>query len=450
MTLRSCQAIILAAGQGTRMKSQKPKVLHQIAGLPMVCHVAQTASHAGGDLVTLIVGPQMESVRDEVAKLGLDVHAYEQTERLGTAHAVLAARQDLVDAKDDVIVLFGDTPLVRPETIVAMRKELANGADVVVLGFRTDEPGPYGRLLEQDGKLLAIREAKDASAEELEVNFCNGGIMGFAGKSLLSLLKSINNNNAQSEYYLTDAVEIANERGLTVCAIEADEEELQGINNREHLAKVEASFQIRARQDAMLEGTTLIAPETVFFSHDTNLGKDVIIEHNVVFGPGVTVADNATIRAFSHLEGANVALGCIVGPYARLRPGTKLHQNAKIGNFVETKKAVIEEGAKVNHLSYIGDAQVGANANIGAGTITCNYDGFDKFKTEIGAGAFIGSNSALVAPVTIGEGAIVGAGSVISKHAPSNSLTVSRARQRAIEGWASEFRSQKHKAKNKA
>jgi len=249
---------------------------------------------------------------------------------------------------------------------------------------------------------------------------------------------------------LTDAVEIANERGLTVCAIEADEEELQGINNREHLAKVEASFQIRARQDAMLEGTTLIAPETVFFSHDTNLGKDVIIEHNVVFGPGVTVADNATIRAFSHLEGANVALGCIVGPYARLRPGTKLHQNAKIGNFVETKKAVIEEGAKVNHLSYIGDAQVGANANIGAGTITCNYDGFDKFKTEIGAGAFIGSNSALVAPVTIGEGAIVGAGSVISKHAPSNSLTVSRARQRAIEGWASEFRSQKHKAKNKA
>ena len=444
MAERRCQAVILAAGQGTRMKSSKPKVLHEVAGLSMVGHVTKVARDAGVELVSVVVGPDMEAVHKAAEKVHPAVHAHVQTERLGTGHAVLAAKEDLLAGCDDVIILFGDTPLLRAETILAMRAKLAQGNDVVVLGFRTQEPGPYGRLLEADGKLVAIREAKDCSAEELEVCFCNGGIMGFSGKSILSLLESIESNNVQGEYYLTDAVEIANARGLAVTAIEAPEAELQGVNNRAHLAKVEATFQATARQKAMEEGATLLAPDTVFFSFDTKLGKDVVIEQNVVFAPGVSIADNAHIRAFSHLEGASVAEGCVVGPYARLRPGTELEANVKIGNFVETKKAKIEQGAKVNHLSYIGDARVGSKANIGAGTITCNYDGFNKFHTDIGVGAFIGSNTALVAPAKIGDGAIVGAGSVITSPVNADALAVTRAKAFVKDGWAASFR-----AKNK-
>ena len=446
MTSRTCQAIILAAGQGTRMKSSKPKVLHAVAGLPMVGHVVKTAANAGTDLVSLVVGPDMQAVQSEAEKVHPAVNAFTQTDRLGTAHAALAAKDDLADAKDDVIILYGDTPLLRAETITRMRVELAKGFAVVVLGFRSDQPDPYGRLLEDDdGKLVAIREAKDCTEEEFKVNFCNGGIMGFAGQHVVELLTSIDNNNAQGEYYLPDAVEKAIARGLTVTAIEVDEEELQGVNNRQHLAWVESAFQERARSNAMTEGVTLIAPETVFFSHDTSLGKDVIVEPNVVFGPNVTIDDNVEIRAFSHLEGAQVASGSIVGPYARLRPGTDLRANAKVGNFVEIKKAVVEEGAKVNHLSYIGDARVGSKANIGAGTITCNYDGFNKFKTDIGAGAFIGSNSALVAPVEIGDGAIVAAGSTITRAVPSDSLVLTRAETSIRESWAARFRALKKK-----
>lgn len=445
MTRRSCQAIILAAGQGTRMKSAKPKVLHEVAGLSMVGHVTRAARDAGVDLISLVIGPDMEAVHKELSAIHPAVNAHVQTERLGTAHAVLAARADLIDPKDDVLVLFGDTPLLESDTITAMRERIAEGNDVVVLGFHSDQPDPYGRLLETDGKLVAIREGKDCTPEEFAVTFCNGGIMGFNGAHLLALLESIDSNNAQGEFYLTDVVEKANAAGLKVLAIEADEAELQGINTRAHLARVEETFQAKARAKAMADGATLIAPQTVWFAYDTKLGRDVVIEQNVVFAPGVEIADGATIRAFSYLESASVASGCVVGPYARLRPGTTLEEGAKVGNFVEIKKATVEKGAKVNHLSYIGDARVGAKANIGAGTITCNYDGFNKFRTDIGAGAFIGSNTALVAPVTIGDGASIGAGSVITKSVNADDLALTRAKATVIPGWAAAFRKKKQK-----
>ncbi|WP_319531884.1 bifunctional UDP-N-acetylglucosamine diphosphorylase/glucosamine-1-phosphate N-acetyltransferase GlmU [uncultured Cohaesibacter sp.] len=443
MTRRTCQAIILAAGQGTRMKSDKPKVLHEVAGLSMVGHVTKAASKSGVDLISVVVGPDMDAVHREANNAHPTVNAHVQTERLGTAHAVLAARPDLIEAKDDVLVLFGDTPLLTSETLLSVREKLAKSNDVVVLGFRPAVPDPYGRLIEKNGKLVAIREAKDCTSEELAITFCNGGIMGFSGKHVLELLDAIEDTNAQKEFYLTDAVEKANEKGLMVTALEADEEELQGVNTRQHLANVEASFQVRARLEAMANGATLIAPETVFFSYDTKLGKDVVIEPNVIFAPGVTIADNVTIRAFSHLESATVAEGCVIGPYARLRPGTELEKGAKIGNFVELKKTRVEKGAKVNHLSYIGDARVGEKANIGAGTITCNYDGFDKFKTDIGKGAFIGSNTALVAPATIGDGAFIGAGSVITGPVAADDLAFTRAPVIVKSGWAASFRAKK-------
>lgn len=445
MTHRTCQAIILAAGHGTRMKSKTPKVLHKIAGLSMVGHVARAAQKADVDQVALIVGPDMEPVLQSARQMHPSVVACEQTERLGTAHAVLAAREELKDAKDDVIVLFGDTPLLRAETISAMREKLAEGFDVVVLGFRTDTPAPYGRLLESEGNLVAIREAKDCSPEEFKINFCNGGIMGFSSAHLLDLLEGIENNNSQGEYYLTDAVELANAQGLKVTAIEAAESELQGVNSRAHLAKVEATFQQRAREEAMNNGVTLTAPETVFLSYDTKLGQDITIEPNVFFAPGVTVGDNVTILANCYFEGAEIGEGCAIGPYARLRPGTILEAKAKVGNFVEIKKSLVEEGAKVNHLTYIGDARIGAKANIGAGTITCNYDGFNKFKTDIGKGAFIGSNTSLVAPATIGDGAIIGAGSVITDPVNADDLAFTRARPIVKAGWAAKFRYKKTK-----
>ncbi|SNY93319.1 bifunctional UDP-N-acetylglucosamine pyrophosphorylase / Glucosamine-1-phosphate N-acetyltransferase [Cohaesibacter sp. ES.047] len=448
MTRRTCQAIIVAAGQGTRMKSDQPKVLHQIAGLSMIGHVTKAASEAGVDLISVVVGPDMEAVQRAATAIHPAVNAHIQTDRLGTAHAVLAARADLIDPKDDVLVLFGDTPLLTSDTLKSVRDSIAEGHDVVVLGFRSDVPDPYGRLIEQDGKLVAIREAKDCTPEEFAISFCNAGIMGFSGKHVLELLDAIDDDNAQKEYYLTDAVEKALAKGLGATAVEADEDELQGVNNRQHLANVEAAFQRRARDAAMTAGATLVAPETVYFAYDTKLGRDVLIEPNVIFAPGVTIADHVTIRAFSYVESTKVADGCVIGPYARLRPGTVLEEGAKVGNFVEIKKARIEKGAKVNHLSYIGDARVGEKANIGAGTITCNYDGFDKFKTDIGKGAFIGSNTALVAPATIGDGAIIGAGSTITDPVEADDLAFTRARPTVKSGWAASFR-QKKAAKKK-
>ncbi|KQU69822.1 bifunctional N-acetylglucosamine-1-phosphate uridyltransferase/glucosamine-1-phosphate acetyltransferase [Aminobacter sp. DSM 101952] len=440
MTSRTCLSIILAAGEGTRMKSTMPKVLHQIAGLAMVAHVARTAEAAGADGVALVVGHGGDQVKAAAERFAPGAEVFVQTERLGTAHAVLAARQAIASGHDDVLVMFGDTPLVEAESLALARQKLADGAAVVVIGFRPPNPAGYGRLIEKDGRLVAIREDKDCTDEERKIGFCNAGLMAVAGKHALDLLDKVGNANAKGEYYLTDIVEIADRAGLTVMATEASFESVLGINNRAELAEAEAIWQKRRRRRAMLEGATLIAPETVHFSHDTEIGADVLVEPNVWFGPGVKIADGATIHAFSHLEGTNVGPRAEVGPFARLRPGADLHEKAKVGNFCEVKKATVEKGAKVNHLTYIGDARVGAGANIGAGTITCNYDGYSKFFTDIGAGAFIGSNSSLVAPIVIGDGAYVASGSVITEEIPADALAFGRARQKTLPGKGKELR----------
>ena len=432
MTARTCLSIILAAGEGTRMKSALPKVLHPIAGLPMVAHVMKAADAAGGGDLALVIGHGADAVRAAVGDLAPGAGIFVQEQRLGTAHAALAAREAIARGYDDVLVMFGDTPLLEATSLADARARLAEGAAVVVMGFRTPNPAGYGRLVEKDGALVAIREDKDASPEEKKIGFCNGGLMAIAGAHALELLDAVGNKNAKGEFYLTDIVEIARAAGLKAVATEVPFESVLGINNKAELAEAEAIWQRRKRSAAMLSGVTLVAPETVFFSHDTEIGSDTIVEPNVFFGPGVTIADNAVIHGFSHLEGAKVAARANVGPYARLRPGADLREKAKVGNFCEVKKAVIDTGAKVNHLSYIGDAFVGPKANIGAGTITCNYDGFNKFVTEIGAGAFVGSNSALVAPVRIGAGAYVASGSVITEDVPDDALAFGRARQKTL------------------
>lgn len=450
MSQRSCLTIILAAGEGTRMKSAMPKVLHEIAGLPMVAHVAKAAIAAGGSDVAIVVGVGGDAVRKAVTPFAPDAETFEQVERLGTAHAVLAARAAIARGYDDVLVMFGDTPLIAPAPLAAARRLVANGNAVAVIGFRTDAPSGYGRLIETDGRLVAIREDKDCSPEERKITFCNGGLMAIDGRHALALLDAVGNANAKGEYYLTDIVEIANAQGLTVSATEADYENVLGINNRAELAEAEAIWQKRARRAAMLSGVTMIAPETVFLAHDTEIGADTVLEPNVVFGPGARIASGVTIHAFSHIEGATVATGANVGPFARLRPGADLQEKAKVGNFCEVKKAVIGPGAKVNHLTYIGDATIGAGANIGAGTITCNYDGYNKHLTQIGAGAFIGSNSALVAPVSIGKDAYVASGSVITENVPDDGLAFGRARQETKPGRAQALRERYAAIKSKA
>lgn len=449
MSQRTCLSIILAAGEGTRMKSAVPKVLHKIAGLPMVAHVVRAAQTAGAGNLALVIGHGADQMRDAAAKFAPKAETFVQEKRLGTAHAVLAARAAIERGHDDILVMFGDTPLIDPGALTVARLKLAEGAAVVVIGFRTDNPTGYGRLIEKGGKLMAIREEKDASAEERAITFCNGGLMAIAGKHALGLLDTVGNANAKGEYYLTDIVEIASQRGLDVVATEATFENALGINNRAELADAEAIWQKRRRQEAMLSGVALIAPETVYFSHDTEIGADTVVEPNVWFGPGVTVEGGATIHAFSHIEGATIASGCEVGPFARLRPGADLKTKAKVGNFCEVKKAVVEKGAKVNHLTYIGDAVIGAGANIGAGTITCNYDGYSKFLTEIGENAFIGSNSSLVAPVSIGNGAYVASGSVITENVPDDALAFGRARQKTMPGKAKELRARRAEAAKK-
>lgn len=422
------------------MKSQRPKVLHEVAGRSLLGHALAAVGEAGADTVAVVVSPNRPEVAREAERLLPGVRSVTQTEQRGTAHAVLAAREVLALGFDDVIVAFADTPLVRPETFGALRAALAEGAAVAALGFEARDPSGYGRLVVHDGALEAIVEHKDADQAQRAISFCNAGLMALDGRQALAILDAIGSDNAQGEFYLTDAVATARRRGLRTVALEAAESEVQGVNDRAQLAGAEAEFQRRKRLSVMLGGATLIAPETVFFSHDTQIGRDVVVEPHVVFGPGVTVADDAVIHAFSHLEGAEVGPAATVGPYGRLRPGAKLAARAKVGNFVEIKAADIGEGAKVSHLTYIGDASVGAEANIGAGTITCNYDGFFKYKTMIGAGAFVGSNSALVAPVTIGAGAFVGSGSVITEDVPADGMAVARGRQVGKEGWAKAFR----------
>jgi bifunctional UDP-N-acetylglucosamine pyrophosphorylase/glucosamine-1-phosphate N-acetyltransferase len=433
-------AIVLAAGEGVRMKSARPKALHEIAGQSMLAHVLGAVAAAGAQDVAVVIGPDRDDVAAEALKAAPRAFIRIQTQRLGTAHAVLAAREAIAAGYDDILIVYADIPLIRAATLEGLCDALAEGAAVAALGFEARDPTGYGRLVEQGGRLVAIREHKDASHAERAIRLCNAGPMAISGADALALLDSVGSDNRAGEFYLTDVVGIAAARGLTASARVAPEDEVMGVNDRVQLAAAEAVMQRRLREAAMRGGATLIAPDTVFFSHDTRLGRDVLVEPHVVFGKGVAIADGAVIHAFSHLEGATLASKASVGPYARLRPGADVAAGARIGNFVEIKNASIEAGAKVNHLSYIGDARVGAGANIGAGTITCNYDGFSKFRTDIGAGAFIGSNSALVAPVTIGEGAYVGSGSVVTRDVAPDALAVGRGRQVEKPGWAKAFR----------
>jgi bifunctional UDP-N-acetylglucosamine pyrophosphorylase / glucosamine-1-phosphate N-acetyltransferase len=443
---RPLLTIVLAAGKGTRMKSDRPKVMHEVAGRTLLGHVLAVAAASGSTASAVVVGPDMQTVRAEATRHAPGAALFEQTHQRGTADAVLAARAGLSQHTGDVLVMFADTPLITTETVRRLVEALDQGAEVAVLGFHAKDPAGYGRLV-TDGivgngaaNLLSIREHKDATTAERHIDFCNSGVMAFRTPNLLGILDKIGTANASAEFYLTDAIAIMRREGRKAVAVAGLEEEMLGVNTRVHLAQAESVFQRRARAHAMAEGATLVDPDTVWFAHDTRLGRDVLVEPNVFFGPGVTVGDGAIIHGNSHIAGATVETGAEIGPFARLRPGARIGQDAKIGNFVEVKNAVFEKGAKANHLAYIGDARVGTMANIGAGTIFCNYDGFFKHKTDVGAGAFIGSNSSLVAPVKIGDGAMVGSGSVITRDVAADSLAVARGVQEERPGWAQKFR----------
>ncbi|NOJ50372.1 bifunctional UDP-N-acetylglucosamine diphosphorylase/glucosamine-1-phosphate N-acetyltransferase GlmU [Bradyrhizobium archetypum] len=449
MTARSSLTVVLAAGEGTRMRSALPKVLHQVAGQSLLAHVLDAAPHGTGASLAVVIGPDHKAVADEVRRVRADAATFVQAERLGTAHAVLAAREAIARGADDLLVAFGDTPLISAETFARLRAPLEQRAALAVLGFRAADPTGYGRLLLDGDRLVAIREHADATAEERKVTLCNAGVMAFDGRRALEILDRIGNANSKGEYYLVDAVEIVREMGLEAVVIETSEDEVRGINNKTQLAEAEAVMQARLRQAALDAGVTLVAPETVYLAADTKFGSDVTIEPFVVIGPGVTIGDGAVIHSFSHIVLSSIGKNALVGPFARMRPGSSLGEGAKIGNFVETKAATIEAGAKINHLSYVGDAHVGAKANLGAGTITCNYDGFFKHKTTIGEGAFIGTHASLVAPVKIGNGAYIGSGSVITKDVPDDAMAVERSPQTNREGGAARYREMKLRAKAK-
>ena len=450
MAARTCLAIVLAAGEGTRMYSAQPKVLHAIAGKSLLAHVLEAVAKAGVTATAVVIGPGQDEVAAQARHVMPDAGIFVQKERRGTAHAVLAAKPAIARRPDDILIVYADTPLVQPATLSRLRAPLANDAAIAVLGFRPADPAGYGRLVMKGTDLIAIREEADASLSERAIKLCNGGIMALAGNSALAILERIGDHNRKKEFYLTDAVEIARGMKLRAVAVEVEEDDVRGINTKSQLAEAENVAQQRLRRAALDAGVTLVAPETVFLSADTKFGRDVVVEPYVVFGEKVTIEDGAVIRSFSHLAGAHVGKGAAVGPFARLRPGTRLGEGSRIGNFVEVKEAVVEAGAKANHLSYIGDAFVGANANVGAGTITCNYDGAEKHRTKIGKDAFIGSNSALVAPVEIGEGAYVGSGSVITENVPPDALALGRGRQTIKEGWAARLRGLKSLGKKKA
>lgn len=422
--------VILAAGAGTRMNSDLPKALHPLGGAPLLAHVLDTARALEPSRCILVTGHAAAPVEEAARALEPDIRIVRQAEQRGTGHAVACALPELADVTGDVLVLYADTPLIRPETLERMAAARTGGADLVVLGFETADPGGYGRLVRgADGSLARIVEARDATPEELAITLCNSGVLCVAAPLLRELVAELRPDNAAGELYLTDIVAGARARGLDSAIVTCPEDETLGINTRAELARAEAAFQARRRAEALEEGVTLIAPETVFFAHDTWIGRDAVIGPHVVFGPGVTVETGAEVRAFCHIEGAHVSAGAQVGPFARLRPGAELGNDVRVGNFVEIKEAILGEGAKVNHLAYVGDAEVGAGANLGAGTILCNYDGVSKHRTTIGAGAFIGSNSALVAPVTVGAGAMTGAGSVITEDVAPGALALARAPQ---------------------
>ncbi|WP_196793549.1 bifunctional UDP-N-acetylglucosamine diphosphorylase/glucosamine-1-phosphate N-acetyltransferase GlmU [Bartonella tamiae] len=445
MIKRRCLSIILAAGEGTRMKSSLPKVLHKIAGLPMVCHVVQQVQSAGTDILAIIVGRGFESVQKAIYDFAPHASFFMQEERRGTAHAVLSAKTLLENTPnnkmpDDVLIVFGDTPLIEADALGRARNALADGVDVVVMGFRTSKPEGYGRLIEKDGTLIAIVEEKEATQDQRQINFCNGGVMAMNGKYALSLIEKIDNHNAKQEFYLTDIVAIAVQQKLKVQAIEVPFENVLGVNNHTELAQADALWQKRKAQMLMHEGVRLLKPDSVYFSYDTVIDADVTIEPNVFFGPGVKIKKGTTIHSFSYLEDAIIDENVTVGPFARIRPGSHLEEKSKVGNFCEIKQSRIGKEAKVNHLTYIGDAKVGDYANIGAGTVTCNYDGFNKWETIIGKNAFIGSNSSLVAPIEIGQNAYVASGSVITKLVPDNSVAFGRSYQVNKEGRATSLR----------
>ena len=440
MTTPNVAAVILAAGKGTRMKSDLHKVLHPIAGKPMLMHLLDSVDALAPDRKVVVVGNGKEQLE---AALGGSATLAVQEPQLGTGHAVQQAEAALRGFEGDVLILYGDAPFVTTATMRRMIDRLheADAPVAVVLGFRPDNAGAYGRIVTEDGRTIAkMVEFKDANPAERLVDLCNSGLMAVKSHDLFALLAQVTNDNAAGEYYLPDIVMTAMKQGRVSAVIETEADEVEGVNSRAELAAMEAKWQARRRRLAMDDGATLIAPETVWFAHDTVLGHDVLIEPNVFFGPGVTVADKVTIRANSHIEGAKIASGAEIGPFARLRPGAVLEEKSKVGNFVEVKKARLGKGAKANHLTYLGDADVGEGANVGAGTITCNYDGFLKYRTEIGAGAFIGSNSALVAPVTIGDGAIVAAGSVVTADVHADALAIARGSQEVKPNWAKRFR----------
>ncbi|MBY6090162.1 bifunctional UDP-N-acetylglucosamine diphosphorylase/glucosamine-1-phosphate N-acetyltransferase GlmU [Maritimibacter alkaliphilus] len=427
--------VILAAGKGTRMNSDLPKVLHPVAGAPLLVHAMKSGAMLEPARTVIVTGHGAAAVAQAASDWDEEAVSVLQEEQLGTAHAVAQARPALEGFEGDVFVLYGDTPFIRPETLEAMA-EARLRHDVVVLGFEAADPGRYGRLLMQGEVLEKIVEFKDASEEERAITLCNSGVIATDARVLFDLIDAVGCENAAGEYYLTDVVGLARDRGLSATAVACPEEETMGINSRAELAQAEAAFQTRARAQAMEDGVTLTAPETVFFAHDTVVGRDTVIEPNVVFGPDVTVESEAHIRAFSHLEGCHVSRGGVIGPYARLRPGAELAEDVKVGNFVEIKAARIDRGAKVNHLSYIGDAEIGEETNVGAGTITCNYDGVFKHQTRIGARAFIGSNTMLVAPVSVGDDAMTGSGSVITQDVEPGALALGRAKQVNKPGFA--------------
>jgi bifunctional UDP-N-acetylglucosamine pyrophosphorylase / glucosamine-1-phosphate N-acetyltransferase len=444
---RTALTVVLAAGEGTRMHSATPKVLHPVAGRPLLAHILAAAPVGSNASLAVVIGPNHHAVADEARRLRPDAAIFVQDERKGTAHAVLAAREALVRGADDLLVAFGDTPLISAATLDSLRAPLKNGASLAVLGFRAADPTGYGRLIVEGDRLVAIREQSDASASERAITLCNSGVMAFDGRKALSIIEKIGNANSKREYYLTDAVAIVRDLGLEAVVIETNEDEVRGINTKAQLAEAEQVMQARLRKAALDAGVTMIAPETVYLSTDTTFGKDVTIEPFVVIGPGVSIADGATIHSFTHIVHSTIGKRALVGPFARLRPGTSLGEGAKIGNFVEAKAATLEAGVKVNHLSYVGDAHVGANANIGAGAVTCNYDGIGKHKTEIGAGAFVGTNSSLVAPLKIGKGAYIGSGSVITRDVPDDAMAVERSPQNNREGGAKRYRELKTRGK---
>jgi bifunctional UDP-N-acetylglucosamine pyrophosphorylase/glucosamine-1-phosphate N-acetyltransferase len=447
MSARSNLTVVLAAGEGTRMRSSMPKVLHPVASQSLLAHVLHASPSGPAARLAVVMGPDHQVVADEVKRIRPEAETFVQRERLGTAHAVLAAREAIARGAEDLLVVFGDTPLISAETFARLRAPLAKGATLAVLGFRAADPTGYGRLLMQGERLLAIREHADASESERKVTLCNAGVMAFDGKKALQILERIGNANSKREYYLVDAVEIVRQMGLEAVVIETSEDEVRGINTKAQLAEAEQVMQARLRRAAMDAGVTLIAPETIYLAADTTFGKDVTIEPFVFIGPGVSIADGAVIHSFSHIVKAQIGKKASVGPFARLRPGTSLGEGVRIGNFVETKASTLEAGVKVNHLSYIGDTEVGANTNIGAGTITCNYDGYFKHKTTIGKEAFVGTNSSLVAPVKVGDRAYIGSGSVITRDVPDDAMAIERGQQNNREGGATRYREIKTRQK---